>query len=528
MKINKIEIRNFYSIKKTSLNFNNFKGLVLIEGKNKDTGGSNGAGKSALIEAVVWGLFGKTIRKSTEAALINLYAKKECSVRLTINGNVVIERGKKPTYLRFFIGEEEKTQDNALNTQKFIEEYLHTNYKVFLASTVFGQQNNIEFISATPEDKRSIIKNFLNLDSLFSLRDSVKHLKSKYSQIIKQQAAIISEHDKSLTAFDKKFNSIKKLRQSVEGKYTEETLSLSLEEVIKVERDNESISWQISAANKEIDALKDRIGHLTFKLENPGISEYCDMCGQPADIPFHPRRLALEIEECKNYITDQEEEKNRQKGKIKTSPISSNEYHQIIEYNQLKKESETFKELREETKQKIQDAHDIKQEHNSKYEIMRFWEKAFSESGLVKYVIRNILSYFNGKVNSYLSHLSKGKFFLEFDEELREKVLHNGQEISYISLSGGEKRKIGIAVMLGLQQLLTISHKDNSNLMFFDEVAENLDQDGLDGLYILLSELKKEKSLFVITHNNYLKSLMDTTKTLTIIKNKGISRVTGK
>jgi recombinational DNA repair ATPase RecF len=121
MKINKIEIRNFYSIKKTSLNFTKFKGLILIEGKNKDTGGSNGAGKSALIEAVVWGLFGKTIRKSTEAALINLYAKKECSVRLTINGNVVIERGKKPTYLRFFIGEEEKTQDNALNTQKFIE-----------------------------------------------------------------------------------------------------------------------------------------------------------------------------------------------------------------------------------------------------------------------------------------------------------------------------------------------------------------------------------------------------------------------
>ena len=65
MKINKIEIRNFYSIKKTSLNFNNFKGLVLIEGKNKDTGGSNGAGKSVLIEAVVWGLFGKTIRKKS-------------------------------------------------------------------------------------------------------------------------------------------------------------------------------------------------------------------------------------------------------------------------------------------------------------------------------------------------------------------------------------------------------------------------------------------------------------------------------
>ena len=65
MKINKVEVNNFYSIKDATINFDKYKGLVLVEGKNKDTGGSNGAGKSVLIESVVWGLFGKTIRKST-------------------------------------------------------------------------------------------------------------------------------------------------------------------------------------------------------------------------------------------------------------------------------------------------------------------------------------------------------------------------------------------------------------------------------------------------------------------------------
>ena len=158
---------------------------------------------------------------------------------------------------------------------------------------------------------------------------------------------------------------------------------------------------------------------------------------------------------------------------------------------------------------------------------MRFWEKAFSESGLVRYIIRNVLELFNSKTNFYLSHLTKGKFSIEFDEELNETIRTNGKDINYISLSGGEKRKVGIAVMLGLQQLLTISQKEEINLMFFDEVAENLDQDGLDGLYILLTELKKDKSLFVITHNNYLKSLMDNSKTLSIIKNKGITNIVG-
>ena len=528
MKINKVEINNFYSIKTSTLSFDKFKGIVLVNGNNKDTGGSNGSGKSALIEAVVWGLFGKTIRKSTEEALINVYTKKACSVRLTVNGNVVIERGKKPTYLRFFVGEEELTQDNALQTQKLIEEYLKTNYKVFLASTVFGQQNNIEFISATPEDKRTIIKNFLNMESIFELRESVKYLKSQYSQTIKNQTAVISEHEKSIKSFDKKLTDLEGLRKGVEGKYSEEALALSLEDVINLETHNQSCEFHISGCDKEVDALEDRLRHLQFRIENPKESEYCQTCGQPLDEPFHPARVREEMEQCKGYIEEQEEDIRKKREEIKPLPITSSEYHQVIEYNALKKESETFEELREETKQKIQDAHDVKQEYNNKYEIMRFWEKAFSEAGLVKYIIKNILSYFNGKTNFYLSHLSKGKFFIEFDEELKETILHNGQQISYISLSGGEKRKIGLAVMLGLQQLLTLSHKSDNNLMFFDEVAENLDQDGLDGLYILLSELKKTKNLFVITHNNYLKSLMDNVKTLTITKSKGISSITGR
>ena len=528
MKINKIEINNFYSIKKVKLSFDKYKGIVLIEGQNKDTGGSNGSGKSVLVEAVVWGLFGKTIRKSTEEALVNNNTKKDCSVKITVNDDIVIERGKKPVFLRLYKGDKEITKDNALNTQAFINELLQTNYKVFLASTVFGQQNNIEFINATPEDKRTIIKNFLNLDDLFSLRESVKHLKAEYSQTVKRQNAIIQEHEKSISTYDGKLEVLTNLRKEVEGKYDESTLSLTLSDVIQLENDNTSIDWKIAASNKEIAALEDRIEHLNSKLQNPEREEYCDMCGQSVDEPFHPKKLSIEIRECKEYVTKQEENKVIYREEIKDVPISSREYHRIIAYNQLKKESETFEDIKTDTLAKIQEAHDIKQEYNSKYEIMRFWEKAFSESGIVKYIIKNVLDHFNSKVNFYLSHLSQGKFFIEFDESLKETITHNKKGIHYISLSGGEKRKVSLSVMLGLQELLKISHNQKTNIMFFDEVAENLDQEGLDGLYILLSELKKEKSLFVITHNNYLKSLMDNSKTLTIIKTKGFSRLTGK
>ena len=519
MKINKIEIKNFYSIKKLVLNFDKFKGVILLEGKNKDTGGSNGSGKSAIIEAVVWGLFGRTIRKSTEEALVNSQSKKECYVKITVNNNVVIQRGKKPTYLRYIVGTENKSQANALETQKLIESTLHTNYKVFLASTVFGQQNTLGFINATPEDKRTIIKNFLNLDNLFALRESVKYLKSQYSQKIKALTAICGEHQQTVDGIDLKIKTLDKLKKDVEGKYEEDILSLPLQEIVDAENLNSSLDWK-TVNLKKISTQRSSIKSLLKEQETPPTK--CDECGQK--IPRANKKVIEEkIENSRKVLEGYSLLVKECKEEYQEVPLPSREYHKVIDYKDLCSKQSTFTEIKDETLQKIQDSYDEKGDLNNNYEIMRFWEKAFSESGLVKYIIRNILNYLNGKVNFYLSHLSKGKFFLEFDEELKETVTHQGREIHYISLSGGEKRKIDLAVLLGLQQLLAISSTEESNLMFFDEIAENLDQDGLDGLYILVSELKKEKTLFVITHNNYLKSLMDNVRTLTITKNKGVS-----
>ena len=87
MKINSVEFENFYSYKKGKINFNKYKGLVGVEGLNKDTGGSNGAGKSVILEAIVYGLFGKSIRKSTEDAMVNTSVGRKCVVKIKINDN---------------------------------------------------------------------------------------------------------------------------------------------------------------------------------------------------------------------------------------------------------------------------------------------------------------------------------------------------------------------------------------------------------------------------------------------------------
>ena len=529
MKINKVEISNFYSIKDVKLSLDRYKGIVLIEGENKDTGGSNGSGKSALIEAVVWGLFGRTIRKSTEEALINNQTKKNCKVKIKVNDEYTIERGKKPVFLKFFHKDVELTRDNATNTQALIEETLNTNYKVFLASTVFGQQNNIEFINATPEDKRIIIKNFLNLDELFSLRDTVKHLKSKYNSGIKQCDTLIGEHKKTILKFDKQISNLAELKKQIEKTDVAKALECELKEILEIEASNDDKQRKIARKKVGIEELHTRQKEIEKILKNPTDANIqCKHCGHIEQNIVHPKRLQLELSATKSKISEEVQEVQELLEGVQDAPISSFDYHKVHEYRTLKKEAETYEGLRKDTLGQLQEAHDQKSELLSNYDIMKFWEKAFSESGLVKYIIKNVLDYFNSKVNFYLSHLSQGKFFITFDEELKETITHNERSVAYISLSGGEKRKVSLAVMLGLQELLKMSHKQKTNLMFFDEVAENLDREGLEGLYILLSELKKDKSLFVITHNNYLKSLMDNSKSLTIIKANGTSKIKRK
>lgn len=532
MKINRIEIKNFYSIREIKINFDTHSGIVLIEGKNKDIGGSNGSGKSSILEAVVWGIFGRTIRKSTEEALINVYDNKDCHVIINLNNNMKIVRSKRPNFLKFYVGDEDKTQESSTKTQELIEQTLNTNYKTFLASTIFGQHNSVDFIDATPEDKRLIIKNFLNLDDIFSKRDAVKDLKSKYNNELKTLEALVSDTNGSLNKLSSKLVEIdegeKKFLQE-NDLLQEDLVNYDLDKVLSLESKKDklkSLIKELETSIKQYNKFKDESEKEIGIIEKKKVSS-CPTCGN--EIKDLPQKR---IKEIKNKLNEETIKFENNKSKLEDSqkeyeliviPFPSSKYKLINEWKELKSKKDYLLESKRELELKLDDLAKEKASILRSIEIMKFWEKAFSESGLIKYIIRNILNFLNGKINYYLSYLSNGKFVIRFDEELNEKIYTNGKQLSFVSLSGGEKRKISLATMLGLQSLLSSSKREQTNIMFFDEVGENLDQDGLDGLYILLSELKKEKTLFIITHNNYLKTLIDNCKVLTVTKHHGVS-----
>jgi DNA repair exonuclease SbcCD ATPase subunit len=529
MNLTKITANNFYSFKKLELDLSTLKGIVRVNGVNKDSGGSNGSGKSSVFEAVVWGLFNKSIRKSTEESLVNFHTGKDCEVCVEIKkdkvGDIKIVRSKRPTSLNFFINGVNCNKDNSTETQKYIEEVLETDYKSFLASVVFGQHSDVSFLEASSEDKRNIIKNCFDLDEFFSKRDSVKELKSLCSADLKAWNTILTslESDKA------------KIESVLTGKkYTYIELA-PLKDILAAESNLATIKSRIKSEEDYIREIKDKIKKLDSLIAD-GVHESTKKC--PVCSSSYTKCQSQQ--DLDNYLKDKE--KAEAALMIETSilhdlkakaadlkpTMSSSEWAKYNDKNNLvlsyKDQDTKLKEIElkiSELKAKIA-------EFTIKLEVWKFWELAFSEKGVVRYIIRNVLDYFNLKSNEYLSILTNNAFSIKFSDDLTETISNNGSETKYISLSGGEKRKLNLAIMLALQDLSSkISHTD-CNLIFFDEVCDNIDGLGIQAIHNLLETLRihnPDKVLLLITHNNYLQELLADTSEILVIKEKGISKI---
>ena len=529
MQIKKLIVKNFYSFKDVELDFSNFTGITRILGRNKDSGGSNGAGKSALFEAITWGIYGVTIRKSTEAALVNAQTGKDCSVCIILEkkgiGMVTITRAKRPTSLDVEVNGVLINKENATQTQAYLEDLLETDYKSFLASVVFGQHSTFTFLDSSPEDKRRIIKNCFNLDDIFSKRSSVKQLKSSYQGELKVISTLITNLIQE------------KLR--LEEEVPDEKYKLmklpSLENILKAESKIAENEKHIREYQRAIKKERDRLRRINDSIKE-GVYEdekECHVCKSKytksqtkqdvINLGGDADELSMQIKEKEIVIKDL-----RDINETLVPKISSSEW---AKYNKKNKQIEnaqgSIHRLTQVSKQ-LEEYESKRVELESLLEVMKFWEVAFSEKGLIRYIIRNILDYFNLRSNEYASILTGGQFSLEFNDELSETIRNNNVETKYISLSGGEKRKVNLAIMLALQDLSSKISRTDCNLLFFDEVCDNIDNPGIlavNNLLRMLESQNPEKKVLVITHNNYLQELLGDTDAITVRKQKGISKV---
>lgn len=517
MKINRIKIENFLSIEEAEIDFEDFSELVQVVGVNKDTTphSSNGAGKSTIIEAIAFALFGRTIRKTTEKSIRNLHSTGKCRVTLTVNDNVVIERTKKPPRLLVTVDGKSCTKESITETQKYLETFLNTNQSVFLASIIFGQGNATNFLTASPEEKRTIIQNFLSVSELFANRNKIKALKSHHNNAKKVCSTLLDESNTKLTALNKRSKELVKLCKEADSFLSSDKAKFvrnhTVSEIQEMERrfhelDLERVQQERRLAEEH--GILGRAKSRVSKLKDAT----CEHCGKVSEQSYQMIQDDKQvIRNCEASIAEITSNLASLESSLESCrvPISLQDYELIekvktfeAELKVVEKQIESQKSICEQRLTEMNTA-------TKGYDLMRFWETAFSEQGLVKYVIRNILSFFNDRSNYYLGFLTNGNFAIEFDDSLQEYITNRGKIAYFDTMSGGEKKKLSLSVMLALNDLLLLTGKDRSNVVFFDEIADSLDEEGIRGLYELIVTITQSKRLFIITHNDYLSSLIE-------------------
>lgn len=511
MKIKSIKIKNFYSYEEAELNFEELNNLVYVDGKNKDAGGSNGSGKSSLFEAVVWGLTGKTIRKSIEDAVVNFNNSESCVVDLEVDDYRII-RGKRPSKLQLFYRGEEITKESQKVTQEFLEKQLGFTYKSIVSTMVYGQNSPTEFLGATKDEKRAIIKHYLDLDDVFRYRDRSKATKLDTSREIKAHETLISKLD----------TQIEQLKQDLGTDVNEPVYDLAViqkleTKAIESRAQIRQISHDIQYWSGVLPILKDPV-------------DTCDACGQAIteeDLEFARKKVKQDRQTIKDRVEDLKEKLAKEEEALASIniPISSAE---LIQSMKAFKDLSDKEQIQYKISEKAEQIEELKKELASlklNYELYKFWESGFSEKGLIRYIIRSILNKFNDIANHYLKVLTNEKFSIYFDDQLEETIFYNNKIIHYISLSGGEKNRVDLAIMLALQQIPALLQKETIDIILFDEIGGFLDDEGIEALYILLRELNETKKLFIITHNSTLKNKLRDCCKLTIIKKDESSRI---
>jgi DNA repair exonuclease SbcCD ATPase subunit len=528
MKIKRVIASNFYSFKNLDLNIENLSGIVKINGINSDSGGSNGSGKSSIFEAVVWGLFGKTIRKSTEESLVNNLAARDCSVTIHVEAagsEVKIVRTKRPTSLNFFVGGVNLNRESASETQKSIEEFFQTDYKSFMASVVFGQHADQNFLESSPEEKRNILKNCFNLEEFFSRREVVKALKAKQSGEFKVLTALQGQLEKELEDLSSKIPDSK-------FKYIELPL---LDDILEAERKIQELMYESRNIQDSIKSLKDKKRKLDSSI-NEGVftsTKDCPVC-KSSYVKNQTEEDLNTLEASEKAISKEilalnsKLETNKAVAESLKPQYSSSEWSKYNTKNLLVLDANNKIERYNQEKAKLEE---VKLKIASVYlklDVMKFWEQAFSEKGIVRYVVRNVLDYLNSQSNRYLSILSGNLLSIKFSDDLSEEIKCNNSDVKYISLSGGEKRKVNLSIMLALQDLSKQVSKTDSNLMFLDEVVDNIDDVGIsavNNLLLLLREEYPERVLMLITHNKLLQELLHEEAEILVEKVKGYSKI---
>ena len=528
---------------------NYFTEIKLDNNQNTLIVGNNGSGKSTMLDALCFGLFGKAFRNINKPSLLNSINNKDCIVEIefdTNNKSYKVIRGIKPNVFEIYQNGELLNQDAAARDyQEILEKtILKLNYKSFTQIVILGSASFTPFMQLSSSDRRAIIEDLLDIQ-IFSTMNGI--LKDKLSNNKDLTSNKKYDIDLSQQKFELQEKYIKELKQNNDDKVKEyEEEVHSNQSVIQTLHDETAnLNTQVSTYQTSVEektSVENKLKTIT-KLESQiesTISKYrkdisffqhnddCPTCRQTIAIGFKETEIAnltTKAAECEHGLTELEKkllaEQNKLNGitevqkkiqalqiKIATNNTSITETNKYIakvqkqieelkqskvvseqEQKELKELKDSLSLLQEELKELIQD--------KTYYEVA---SGLLKDTGIKTKIIKQYLPIINKLVNKYLASLD---FFVNFnlDESFKETIKsRHRDEFTYNNFSEGEKQRIDMALMLTWRAVAKLKNSSNTNLLILDEVFDSsLDTGGTEELMKILHMLDGV-NLFVISH----------------------------
>jgi len=539
----KVRYKNFVSTGNyfTEIDFQKSSNTLIV--------GSNGAGKSTMLDALCFSLFGKAFRSINKPQLINSINQKDCITECEFdigNKKYKIVRGIKPNIFEIYQDGDLVNQDAASRDyQEYLEKFiLKLNYKSFTQIVILGSASFVPFMQLSANDRRSIIEDLLDIQ-IFSTMNTV--LKDKISGNKDQ----VTDNNSKLQIVEAKIEiqntHIRSIQKTNEEKIEEydnqiklyNTDILELQE--KIQQTSNAINQlQSDVENKiEVETRLKKFTKIESQIEN-NLSKYktdigffeqndnCPTCKQEIALGFKEQQIkdnkdrVSEIESGlkvleEKLLAEQErlnvinvKQKEIQKLQISnaTNTTSITETNKYIA--KLNSQIETLK-----SKQDNLEAENTKlNELNTQLEVIlekkkelidekTYYEAAsglLKDTGIKTKIIKQYLPIINKVVNK---HLATFDFFVNFnlDESFKETIKSRHRDaFSYESFSEGEKQRIDMALMLTWRTIAKLKNSANTNLLILDEIFDSsLDANGTEYLMNILHMLE-DVNLFVISH----------------------------
>ena len=525
---------------------NNFREIQLDRNPTTLIIGENGAGKSTILDALCFGLFGKPFRNISKGQLLNTVNGSSAMVELEFRigtKEIKVRRGIKPNVFEIYINGKMYNQDaNARDYQKYLEQQiLKLNYRSFTHVVILGSSTFVPFMQLKARHRREVVNEILDIQ-IFSImnllmRERIKTItadirENEYQHELAEEKITMQEKYIKDTKSNKK-NLITEKTNLMAGNEEEVFKQEANNKILKVE--NETYISQITDTDKvkeQFEKMKDIQSTLTEKKNTNSKmltffedNDICPTCEQPLDNA--EEMISAKQQEVEKFTTALNDltkvlakSQNRQK-EIKDihDRIRTNEV-KMAQSNSSIKELEKFNATLASEIKALESGTVTKEEENKLKKLKKdfgFFDKEKSklredltyseaarnmlqDTGIKTKVIKKYLPIMNKLINTYLNSM---EFYVNFtlDENFNETIKSRYRdEFTYASFSEGEKMRIDLALLFTWRAVAKMKNSTNTNLLILDEIFDSsLDGTGTDEFLKILNTLGDE-NVFVISH----------------------------